>query len=159
MLHWSVTDEPGPPAPQAETAPAAPLSPTERIAEILEIFSLREPELVAELLRELGRCDTSALAKLFGSPIGAHGQVSADHAAPADAQAAGRGEIPHAETGPADEARPTWSKPAVELANLQQLNPPEPKWDERGFRISPKLPSSFPRNYEPTRPRGTHWSR
>jgi hypothetical protein len=41
------------PAPACE--PAA-LSPMERIAEIFEALFLKEPELTAELLQDLGKC-------------------------------------------------------------------------------------------------------
>jgi hypothetical protein len=48
----------------------APLSPIERVTEILERLFLARPDLTAELLVELGRSDTSALAKLFGPAYG-----------------------------------------------------------------------------------------
>jgi hypothetical protein len=49
----------------SEQAPAAeppPLAPIERVVEIFERFLPHEPELTAELIGEVARCDTSALA-------------------------------------------------------------------------------------------------
>src|SRR5262249_37402975 len=140
MAHWSVTDEPSPVAPTAEPAPRSPI---ERIAEILEVLFLRERELTAELLVELGRADTATLAKLFGSPSAA--------AEMPRGVAMARVETPAAEpAGPGG----VWSKPGVEPI---EPNPEQPKWDERGYRISPPHRSVFPRQ-DPYRS-GTHWSR
>jgi hypothetical protein len=60
------------------SAPAAPVSapatepgarsPIEKVAEIFEALFAKVPEPTAELLGALGRCNTSALAKLFDSP-------------------------------------------------------------------------------------------
>jgi hypothetical protein len=64
MLHWSIAEEQQSPA-ASEQAPAAEpplLAPIERVVEVFERFFLHEPELRAELLGELARRDTSALA-------------------------------------------------------------------------------------------------
>jgi hypothetical protein len=49
---------------------------------------------------------------------------------------------------------PVWSKPSIELV---ELNSEQPKWDERGYRISPPHRWAFPRQ-DPYRG-GTHRSR
>jgi hypothetical protein len=56
---------------------------------------------------------------------------------------------------------PISSSPELSGAPLQQPNPPPTVWDERGYRISPRLPSAFAftRHYETPQRRGTHWSR
>jgi hypothetical protein len=50
---------------------------------------------------------------------------------------------------------PAWGKAGAEMSGavLQVANPPEPKWDSNGYRISPKLPSSFPRYCVQPKPR------
>jgi hypothetical protein len=61
---------------------------------------------------------------------------------------------------PAEPERgPAWGKAGAELSGAvpQVANPPEPKWDSNGYRISLKLPSAFPR--QRLQPRGSHWSR
>jgi hypothetical protein len=135
MAHWSVIDEPeSPAAPEPATAEpvAAERSPIERIAEIFEALFLRERELTAELLVELGRADTATLAKLFG--------VSAPPSA----------EQPPIELLPAKPG-PTWSFPVSESPSRRDE---EPRWDSNGYRLNPPPRNVFPR----PEPRGTHRS-
>jgi hypothetical protein len=149
MLHWSATDEPASqtaaePTIAANTAmlERPPLLAVERITEILERFFLNDPRLTTELLQELSRCDAPTLMKLFG--------CSPSTPVPASAGA-------EPEHGPI----PSNSGPELSGALLQQANPPPTVWDERGYRISPRLPSAFAftRHYETPQRRGTHWSR
>jgi hypothetical protein len=53
------------------------------------------------------------------------------------------------------------SRPELSGAPLQGANPRRTVWDERGYRISPRLPSAFAftRHYEMPQQRGAHWSR
>jgi hypothetical protein len=159
MTRWWLLDGPrSAPAPAGapeqvdyvEPAVAPPpLSPTELVAEVLEQLAAKEPKLVAELLSALARCSGADVVKLFG----------VTPPAPAGAPAGGCGENPHIEAEPAAVAlaeRPADGRCLTEaerlLADLKAA-----RHDERGNRISPKLPSSFPR-YNP-QPTGSHWSR
>jgi hypothetical protein len=131
MLHWSAIDEPATQTAAEPTIAAnaamlepPPLSAVEKITELLERFFLSDPRLTTELLQELSRCDASTLIKLFGcSP-------STPVPAPAEAEP---------EHGPIRSN----SGPELSGAPLQQANPPPNVWDERGYRISPRLPSAF----------------
>jgi hypothetical protein len=118
------------------------LSAAEKITEILEQFFLSDSRLTTELLQELSRCDAPALMKLFGCSPPTPVPPSAD------------GEPEH---GPIRSN----SGPELSGAPLEQTNPPPTVWDERGYRISPRLPSAFAftRHYETPQRRGTHWSR
>jgi hypothetical protein len=147
MAHWSVIDEPdSPAAPEPATAEpvGAERGRVERIADILEMLFLRERELTAELLVELGRADTVTLAKLFGSPSTPAstsvpgGQVPVGQAPPA--------ELPPATPGP------KWGKRGASDEPWSE----EPRWDSNGYRLNPPPRNVFPR---PKQPRGTHWSR
>jgi hypothetical protein len=121
--------------PRAAQMPAAeppPLAPIERVVEIFERFFLPEPEL----LGELARCDTADLVKLFGSPSRRH-----DRTSPAVADVSTWTRCPPT-SGPVPaepEHGPAWEKADAELSGavLQVANPPEPKWDSNGYRISP----------------------
>jgi hypothetical protein len=167
MLHWSVTDEPAAQDPQiAEPARATGQGCTvesrrrrwhlERVVEIFARFFVHEPKLTAELLQELGRCDTSALAKLFGSPSPATDMSVAYDPAPVDTSPAEvvqqlreNDDVELAAGLPAGRGQ---MKPGVELPGLMQANPPPPVWDANGYRISP-----IPRLVQ--RHRSSHWSR
>jgi len=139
----------------------SPLAPVERIAELFEMLYLREPGFTSELLQQLGNCSCADLVKLFGVPSQATSPTYGP--SPADTAPEGCGEFRHVEP-PAEqptepEPGPTWSKRGAQLPHLNAQNPGPPSWDERGYRIGPKLPSSFPRRYDPPLPRGSHWSR
>ena len=119
---------------------------------------LREPGFTGELLQQLGRCSPEDLAKLFGVPSRATSPAYGSQ--PADSAPEGRGEIRHVK--PAAELPAELPAERVVMMGGDErvvVDPPAPVWDERGNRISPKLPSSFPRRYEPPMPRGSHWSR
>jgi hypothetical protein len=63
MLHWSAAEKAtitG--CLRAGACEPPPLAPIERVVEIFERSFPHEPELTAELIGELARCDTSALA-------------------------------------------------------------------------------------------------
>ena len=93
--------------------------------------------------------------RLFGVPSRAVSPAYGPPPAAAAPEACGK--ILHAE--PAAEAEPVRPNLAAELPHLAVADPSAPVWDERGYRISRKLPSAFPRQrYEP-RHAGTHWSR
>jgi hypothetical protein len=131
-----------------------------------------ERDLTVELLTELRNCSAEELAKLFGAPLRDAKRVAIDQPPAASANAE-----PEAAEQPAETSHVVWSKPgaelpaepeprpasrpnpAAELPHLQIPNPPPPIYDGRGFRISPKLPSSFPRYVAQSQPRGSHWSR
>jgi hypothetical protein len=102
-----------------------PLAPTARVAEILERFFLEDARLTAELLSALARCSPDELVQLFSR----------------DGRPAGR----------MTSRRDLEQAPAV-LAAEQAAPPPAEKprdphagwkWDERGRRTWPQLPSSF----------------
>jgi hypothetical protein len=70
MWHWSNEDPAELAVAANAAAAAAPLverTPIERVAEILESLWAKEPDLVSELVTELGRCDPTTMARLFGS--------------------------------------------------------------------------------------------
>jgi hypothetical protein len=118
------------------------------------------PGFTGELLGELGKCDAADLLRLFGPPIRSPRPRATSPEAPApqaaDQQTATAGALSVDEADPAALRPPIVEPPGVTLLNAY---PAEPQWDEHGYRIGPKLPSAFPRCYEPPRPRGTHWSR
>ena len=149
------------PAPAEPDPP--PLSAPERIAEILERFYLWDARLTGELLGELANCSAEDLVRLFSpreaksglaTPAVRSADVPAMYGPPPPAASATAEVEPTAEPEPA--AR---RNPAAELPHLAVANPPEPVWDSNGFRISRRLPSSFPRYYDPPRRPATHWSR
>jgi hypothetical protein len=100
-----------------------------------------ERDLTGKLLAELHRCDIADLVKLFRTPASAGG-IPQFWAATEDTDAPA--------ASPAAPAKPgtVWAKPGAEVmpgVTLIQHDPPSPVWEARGYRISPKLPSSFPR--------------
>jgi hypothetical protein len=144
--HWSNGDEPAGPEPenaampeQVEPAPPPPQPPVERVPEILEALFNLERDLTGELIAQLARCSTDDIAKLFGCT------PSTPPVTPAIASATEELE------GPA------WMTPA-ERSQQQKADSGNWRWDANGNRIE-KLPSAFPRHYEPrpSRPPGATW--
>jgi hypothetical protein len=115
---------------------SAPMPPAERAAQLLESLLEVEHDKTDELLSVLALCTPTEWQQLFGSPS----------RAPA----------------PAPAAKP--SEPAAERHAAQPDKSRDPhagwRWDERGYRISPKGESAFEftRNYEQPPSRRTHWS-
>jgi hypothetical protein len=87
-------------------------------------------DLTKELLDEVSRADTSALAKLFGSPSSPVEMLP--EAAMAVAATRSAEPLP-AEPGP------TWTKPGA----CDAWRPKEPVWDANSYRISPPHRSGF----------------
>jgi hypothetical protein len=124
----------------AQAAAPPPLAPTARVAEILERFYLEDARLTAELLSTLAECTQEELADLFLS----------------------RSRRPQVAKSPEHEpvtsAAPRCS-PTGEVAEKPRDPHANWKWDERGNRISPKLPSAFAYTRQLTQPRrDTFWS-
>jgi hypothetical protein len=134
---------PPPPPPSTWSMPrdAVPdpveQSPFETAAAILEALHGIAPILTGALVTVLGSCDKRALMTLFGmSP-----NEVADDRDP---------EPPPVEPDP---------EPLPHMCGQQQPDRGQSswQWNDRGERISPRLPSSFPRHIP--QPRGSHWSR
>jgi hypothetical protein len=135
-----------PPRREILAAELATMSPYEHAAALFERLADIAPREVAELLDVLGQCDKRALIRLFG--------LAPTEVAPEPE--------PPAEPEPAPAPGPTWVQRGSGYdpnAGLQQHDPPAPQWDDRGYRISPKLPSAFDYAARQQRPKGSHWSR
>jgi hypothetical protein len=156
MVTWWASDGPreqgvGADQPDQAPAPAQPVteppprSPVESVAEAIEQLFLAQPELTRALLDALSSCAAADLQTLFGAAP-ARPDRSADYRS--RTPAGGRGENPHSVTVAEQPATAAVAAPTDPMAGW--------RWDERGYRISPKLPSSFPR-YNP-QPTGSHWS-
>jgi hypothetical protein len=184
MIDWASDDQrcragaapPQVPAPTAQVAHPPSPSAVEHVAEILEALFAKTPELTADLLSTLARCDVADIAKLFGAtpsipPAGGRELGSPD--AP-DHPAKARGEIPHVDAGEIERLliegaekfdRQTAERPA-EGAPAPAEKPSDPhanwRWDETGRRTWPPRQSAFEpieRGSERPPSRATHWSR
>jgi hypothetical protein len=105
-------------------------APIERLVVIFERFFLHEPELMAELLGELARCDTAGRRRL--SPT-----------CPRWTRCRPTG--PRADLCPPSLSTPPCIGKARQAVGRHAAsgNPPEPRWDSNGYRISPKLPKQL----------------
>jgi hypothetical protein len=169
MIDWASDDQrcragaapPQVPAPTAQVAHPPSPSAVEHVAEILEALFAKTPELTADLLSTLARCDVADIAKLFGAtpsipPAGFRELGSPD--AP-DHPAKARGEIPHVD---ADET----AERLAEGAPAPAEKPSDPhanwRWDETGRRTWPPHDSVFERierGSERPASKASHWSR
>jgi hypothetical protein len=92
-------------------------------------------------MAELARCDTADLVKLFGSPSRRHDRTSP---APADVSTVDTLPADQPTSGPVpaeSEHGLAWGNAGAKLSGavLQVANPPEPKRDSNGYRISPPV--------------------
>jgi hypothetical protein len=115
---------------------------TQRVVELFEaLFNLERRSGPAR--RAALRLSRDDLAKLFGNPLSRSRRPQAEKPP---------------EPEPATSAAPRCS-PTGEVAEKPRDPHANWKWDERGNRISPKLPSAFAYTRQLTQPRrGSHWS-
>jgi hypothetical protein len=140
MTRWWRSDGPADQAPPRMPA-------IQRVAEIFEALFNLEKDLTGELLADAGplRCrrPREAVSRRHDrrrlSPTCPRWTRCPPTSPPADL------------CPPSPSMAPAWGRADAELSGAvpRVANPPEPKWDSNGYRISPKLPSSFPRITSP----------